>query len=124
MSAREEIMARIGEMHKLVNDGNLDDVPAYYTENAIVYMTGSNPIVGRAAVRESLDKVASKVKMIEDEKWEFFEQFNDNTAYGLIVMRHMDASGQLFGRYKGSTLWRKIDGKWFLDHYVFNDFPK
>ncbi|KAK2157759.1 hypothetical protein LSH36_185g05070 [Paralvinella palmiformis] len=69
--------------------------------------------------------MATKFKAIEVEKWEFFEQFNDNTAYALGITKHaMQPDGKTIRRNKGSILWRKIDGKWYVDNYVFNTIPQ
>ncbi|KAK2157760.1 hypothetical protein LSH36_185g05065 [Paralvinella palmiformis] len=109
----------------MFNDGNLDGIPATYTENAVIYMNEENPIIGRRAIGELLTKIATKFKTIEVEKWEFFEQFNDNTAYALGITKHaMQPDGKQFRRNKGSILCRKIDGKWYVDNYVFNTIPQ
>ncbi|KAK2157758.1 hypothetical protein LSH36_185g05010 [Paralvinella palmiformis] len=53
------------------------------------------------AIGELLTKMAAKFKAIEVEKWEFFEQFNDNTAYALGITKHaMQPDGKTFRRNK------------------------
>ena len=54
-----------------------------------------------SAIGELLTKMATKFKAIEVEKWEFFEQFNDNTAYALGITKHaMQPDGKTFRRNK------------------------
>ncbi|KAK2146506.1 hypothetical protein LSH36_604g04090 [Paralvinella palmiformis] len=47
MSAFDAIKALTSKIHKMFNDGNLDGIPATYTENAVIYMNEENPITGR-----------------------------------------------------------------------------
>ena len=45
--AFDAIKALTSEIHKKFKDGNLDGIPANYTENAVIYMNEENPIIGR-----------------------------------------------------------------------------
>ncbi|KAK2157757.1 hypothetical protein LSH36_185g05015 [Paralvinella palmiformis] len=124
MSAREAVIGRTNELYEMFNKGEADALADGYTENAMLYINGNNPIVGRQAIKKSFSELVSVVKTMELEKWEYFEQFNDNTAYTLSFTKCFDPSGVLRGRYKGCLLWRKIDGIWFIENDIFNELPK
>lgn len=124
MSVREALIARTAEIYEKYSKGDVEALANAYTENGILYVDKKKPIIGRQAIKDSLGELAATVKTMELDKWEYFEQFNENTAYTLAFTKCLDSSGAVFGRYKGCILWRKIGDTWFIDHDIFNELPK
>ncbi|KAK2146508.1 hypothetical protein LSH36_604g04061 [Paralvinella palmiformis] len=73
-----------------------------------------------SAIKKSFSELVSAVKTMELEKWEYFEQFNDNTAYTLSFTKCLDASGVLFGRYNAPAF-DAIKALTSEIHKMFND---
>ena len=45
--AREAVIGRTNELYEMFNKGEADALADGYTENAMLYINGNNPIVGR-----------------------------------------------------------------------------
>ena len=90
-----------------------DAVAAYYSEDAISYSRNKQPLVGRAAIRESIAKNIAKDTTENYSVYKIVDLYADgNTAVEIGSWTDFDASGKELENGNYMSYFEKRDGKY------------
>ena len=93
-----------------------DAALAFWSEDAVMHLAGSPPIVGRAAVADLYEQVFAQIVEFEATSTQIELAAAGDLAWELGTNRTVVAGGQggFVDTGKYLAVWRKIDGEWLI----------
>jgi ketosteroid isomerase-like protein len=105
------------------NAGEVDDIVALYTEDAVL-MPGNAPmLVGRVAIRDYLvkDTAAAKAAGLTNKDGVGDVGVSGDLAWHAGTSSVVDASGKTVETGKYIEVWRRTNGQWLMVRDIWND---
>ena len=116
---REAILQANRKLEQSFTSGNVRAVSSFYTEDAMLLPTGSEPIHGAAGIADFWEAVLQMgIKEVKIETREVDAQ--GATAIELGEYRLNAADGQLLDRGKYIVIWKLVQGEWKLHRDIWN----
>ena len=99
--------------------GNARDVASFYTEDAILMPTGSEPLQGTASIADLWGAVLNMgIKEVKLETREVDAQGATAIEMGQYTLR--GGAGEVMDRGKYIVIWKLIQGEWKLHRDIWN----
>jgi uncharacterized protein (TIGR02246 family) len=116
---REAIQARNRQLEATFMRGDARAVSTFYTEDAMLLPTGSEPIQGTVGIADFWDAVLHMgIKEVKIETREVDAQGATAIELGEYSLRA--DGGQLIDRGKYVVIWKLVQGEWKLHRDIWN----
>jgi ketosteroid isomerase-like protein len=116
---REAIRNANRKLEETFTSGNARAVGSFYTNNAMLLPTGSEPIQGPAAISDFWEAVLHMgIKTVQIETREVDAQGATAIEIGQYTLR--GDGGQLMDRGKYVVIWKLVQGEWKLHRDIWN----
>jgi ketosteroid isomerase-like protein len=116
---RDAILQANRKLEQTFTSGNVRAVSSFYTEDAMLLPTGSEPIQGSAAIADFWETVLQMgIKELKIEMREVDAQGATAIELGQYTLR--GANGQVLDRGKYIVIWKLIQGEWKLHRDIWN----
>jgi uncharacterized protein (TIGR02246 family) len=114
-----EISNAVAKLMNYVNQGDLDNMVAMYTDDTSVLPPGEKSIYGIEAVREFWNEMLHQVGFSDVAYTiEKIEPLGNDTAAELTSYEVTLAGERRKGKY--TVIWKKVQGEWKLHVDIFN----
>lgn len=107
---KQAIMDNCKKMEQAMDQSNYEEFGSYFTKDAMMKLTGEEPLMGRDAI-VNMHKPMAEQKMKLDINTEEVYTYGDY-ATEIGSYKIMTADGQQVDKGYYSTLWKKSDGEW------------
>ncbi|MGB8704307.1 MAG: nuclear transport factor 2 family protein [Gillisia sp.] len=99
-------------MENAIKNGDIDEFASYYTQDAMLKLSGKASVEGRDAIKNANLSMTDQGMELRIQSQEIYSMDGYATDLGTYEIYTPDGQKVDEGNY--ATIWKKVDGKWLI----------